>query len=203
MTQVSGDNACNGHTGNPYQPTTGFGPSVKTVTITEPGGSTQHYTTTGASTQNTDFGVNQGATVTVTITWDSTTFNGSNLDQVWDCVYSSTSPWSSPYGSGTDLGTPPDTELKPAPNSGTFTTSYTITQMPGTTVCDRGRVSGTPVSGTGNDGTEKSAQLCFDVQMAAVLPEVSSVLLLPASAGMVGLGAFVLMRRRRVKARSL
>jgi hypothetical protein len=200
MTQVHGDNACNGHTGAPYQPSTGFGPAVKTVTVTEPDGSSQHYTTTDASTQGTEFFVNQGAKLAVTITWDHHTFSGSNVDQVWDCVYSSTSPWSSPYGSGTNLGTPPDSVLKPAPNSGTFTTSYTINQTVGTTVCDRGRVSGMPVGGTGNDGTEKSAQLCFTVEMPAVTPEVASVLLLPASAGIVGFGAFLLVRRRRAKA---
>ena len=139
----------------------------------------------------------------MTITWDPTTFSGSNVDQAWDASHSSTSPGGPRYGSGTNLGTPPDTVLKPAPNSGTFTTSYTISQTPGSTVWTGGESSGRPVGGTGNDGTEKSAQLCFDVQMPAVTPEVSSVLLLPASAGIVGLGALLLVRRRRAKARTL
>ena len=119
------------------------------------------------------------------------------MEQVGDCVYSSTSPWKSPYGSGKDLVTPSDTELKPAPNNGTFTTFLTITESPGTTVCDRGRVSGEPVWGTGNTGTEKSAQLCFTVQMPAVTPEVPSSIMLPiAAAGSIAAASAMAYRRR-------
>lgn len=190
--------ACQGHTGDPYYPSAGFGPAVKTVTVTEPGGTTQHYSTTDASTQGTDLGVIQGATVAVTISWDPRTFSGSNVDQVRDCVYLSTHPWKSHYGSGKDLGSPSDTELKPAPNNGTFTTFLTITESPGTTVCDRGRVSGTPVPGTGNTGTEKSAQLCFTVQMPAVTPEVPSSIMLPiAATGLIAAASALTYRRRR------
>lgn len=52
--------ACQGHTGDPYYPSAGFGPAVKSVTVTEPGGTTQNYSTTDASTQGTEFGVIQG-----------------------------------------------------------------------------------------------------------------------------------------------
>ena len=194
-----GADACFWHAGDPYRPSAGHGPVVKAVTVTEPGGSTRHYTTTDARTYGSEFSVSQGATVAVTITWDPTTFRGTTVGQVRDCVYSSFSPWRWPYGSGRDLGAPPDTVRERAPNSGTFTTSYTITQSPGTTVCDRGSVSGEPTFGTGNTGTEKSAQLCFTVEMPAVTPEVPSVLLLPASAALVGFGAFFADRRRRAK----
>ena len=54
------DHACHGHTGDPYYPSAGFGPAAKTVTVTEPGGTTQNYSTTDASTQGTEFGVIQG-----------------------------------------------------------------------------------------------------------------------------------------------
>jgi hypothetical protein len=190
--------ACHGHTGDPYYPAAGFGPVVKPVTITEPGGTTQNYSTTDTSTQGTEFGVIQGATVAVTISWDPRTFSGSTMDQVRDCVYSSTHPWKSHYGAGKDLGTPSDTQLKPAPNNGTFTTFLTITESPGTTVCDRGRISGTPVPGTGNTGTEKSAQLCFTVQMPAVTPEVPSSIMLPiAATGVIAVASALAYRRRR------
>jgi hypothetical protein len=192
------DQACHGHTGDPYYPAAGFGPAVKTVTITEPGGTTQNYSITDASTQGTELGVIQGATVAVTISWDPRTFSGSTVNQVRDCVHSSTHPWKSHYGSGKDLGTPSDTELKPAPNNGTFTTFLTITESPGITVCDRGRVSGTPVPGTGNTGTEKSAQLCFTVQMPAVTPEVRSSIMLPiAATGLIAVASALAYRRRR------
>jgi hypothetical protein len=186
VVQVKDDDhhqACNGHTGDRYQPSTGYDPPVKSVTVTEPGGTTQHYSTADSGTRGTEFGVIQGASVAVTISWDPRTFSGSTVDQVGDCVYSSTNPWKSPYGSGRDLETPSDTELTSAPNNGTFTTFLTITESPGTTVCDRGRVSGTPVWGTGNSGTELSAQLCFTVQMPAVTPEVPSAIMLPIAAG--------------------
>jgi hypothetical protein len=200
-----GEYACNGHDRDPYRPSDGHRPVVKTVTVTEPDGSTQHYTTAGADKHGDESLVNQGATVAVTITWDPSAFKGGNVDRVRDCVYSTSSPRGSPYGSGRDLGTPRDAVPEPAPNNGTFTTSYTITQTPGTTVCDWGQVSGGPAAGswaagTWNDITEQSAQLCFTVEMPAVTPEVPSVLLLPASAGLVGLGAFWLDRRRRSKA---
>ena len=39
---------CQGHTGDRNYPSAGFGPAVKTVTVTEPGGTTQNYSTTGA-----------------------------------------------------------------------------------------------------------------------------------------------------------
>jgi hypothetical protein len=164
VTQVKedeNDQACHGHTGDPYSPSAGFGPAIKTVTVTEPGGTTQNYSTTDASTQGTEFGVIQGATVAVTISWDPRTFSGSTVDQVRDCVYSSRDPWKSHYGSGRDLGTSSDTKLKPAPNNGTFTTFLTITESPGTTVCDRGRVSGTPVRGTGKHRYRKHSPALF------------------------------------------
>ena len=83
---------CHGHSGDPYDPSAGFGPAIKTVTVTEPGGTTQNYSTTDASTQGTEFGVIQGATVAVTISWDPRTFSGSTVDQVRDCVYSRPGP---------------------------------------------------------------------------------------------------------------
>ena len=191
------DRGCHGHTGDPYSPSAGFGPAVKTVTVTEPGGTTQNYSTTDASTQGTEFGVIQGATVAVTISWDARTFSGGTVDQVRDCVYSSRDPWKSHDGSGKDLGTSSDTRLKPAPNNGTFTTFLTVTESPGTTVCDRGSVSGTPVPGTGNAGTENTAQLCFTVQMPAVTPEVPSSVMLPiAATGVIAVASALAYRRR-------
>jgi len=175
---------------------------VKTVTVTEPDGSAQHYSTMQRHKYGADFLVTQGATVAVIITWDSSTFKGDNVDRVRDCVYSTGSPGWSPYGLGRESGTPPDASLERAPNNGMFDTSYTITQRPGTTVCDRGQVSGEPAGDTLFPTlpiTEQSAQLCFTVEMPAVTPEVPSVLLLPASAVLVGLGAFWLDRRRRAK----
>jgi hypothetical protein len=74
--------ACQGHTGDPYYPSAGFGPAVKTVTVTEPGGTMQNYSTTDASTHGTEFGIIEGATVAVTISWDPRTFSGSTVDQV-------------------------------------------------------------------------------------------------------------------------
>jgi len=202
--QGSGGDACNGHDRNAYRPSAGHRPVVKTVSVTEPDGSTQHYSTADADKHGAEALVNLNATVAVTITWDPSTFKGSTVDQVWDCVYSTINPWGTTDDTGRNLGTPPDASLEQAPNSGTFTTSYTITQRPGTTVCDRGQVSGEPADGTWdatrNDITERSAQLCLTVEMPAVTPEVPSVLLLPASAGLVGLGAFWLDRRRRTKA---
>jgi hypothetical protein len=190
--------ACQGHTGDPYYPSAGFGPAIKTVTVTEPGGTTQNYSTTDASTRGTELGIIQGATVAVTISWDPRTFTGSTVDQVRDCVYSSRDPWKSHDGSGRDLGTPSDTGLKPAPNNGTFTTFLTITESPGTTVCDNGRISGTPVRSTGNTGTENTAQLCFTVQMPAVTPEVPSSIMLPiAATGLIAVASALAYRRRR------
>ncbi len=192
------DHGCHGHSGDPYDPSAGFGPTVKTVTVTEPGGTTQHYSTTDASTQGAEFGVIQGATVAVTISWDPRTFSGTTVDQVRDCVYSSTHPWKPHYGSGKDLGNPSDAVLKPAPNNGTFTTFLSITESPGTTVCDRGRVSGTPFPGTGNTGTEKSAQDCFTVQMPAVTQEVPSSIMLPiAAGGLIAAASAMTYRHRR------
>jgi hypothetical protein len=189
---------CHGHTRDPYYPSAGFGPAVKTVTVTEPGGTTQNYSTTDASTHGTEFGIIQGATVAVTISWDPRTFSGGTVDQVRDCVHSSRDPWKSHYGSGRDLGTPSDTELTPAPNNGTFTTFLTITESPGTTVCDSGRITGTPVRGSGNTGTENTAQLCFTVQMPAVTPEVPSSIMLPISAtGLIAVASGLAYRRRR------
>jgi len=197
-----GDDACDGRDRVPFVPSDGHRPVVKTVTVTEPDGSAQHYSTTQRHKYGADFLVSQGATVAVTITWDPSTFKGNNVDRVRDCVYSTSSSWWSPNGLGRESGTPRDVSLEPAPNNGTFTTSYTITQRPGTSVCDRGQVSGVPASGTLFPVfpiTDQSAQLCFTVEMPAVTPEVPSVLLLPASAVLVGLGAFWLDRRRRAK----
>ena len=199
-----GDDACDGRDLVPSLPSEGHRPVVKMVTVTESDGSTEHYSTTGRRKYGADFLVSQDATVDVTITWDPSIFRGINVDQVRDCVYSTSNPWWSPHGLGRESGTPPDASLGgPAPNNGTFNTSYTITQRPGTKVCDRGQVSGVPTAGTVFPFfpiTEQSAQLCFTVEMPAVTPEVPSVLLLPASAGVVGFGAFWLDRRRRAKA---
>ena len=147
-----------------------------------------------------EFLVNQGAHVAVTITWDPSTFMGSNVNRVRDCVHSSNTLWGSPYGSGGHLGTQPNAVSEPTPNSGTFATSYIVTQKPGTAVCDWAEVSGVAAAGIWNDGTEQSDELCLIVEMPAVTPEAPSVLLLPASAGLVGLGAFLLDRRRRARA---
>jgi len=197
-----GDDACDGRDRLPFVSSDGHRPVVKTVTVTEPDGSAQHYSTMQRHKYGADFLVTQGATVAVIITWDSSTFKGDNVDRVRDCVYSTSSPGWSPYGLGRESGTPPDASLERAPNNGMFDTSYTITQRPGTTVCDRGQVSGEPAGDTLFPIlpiTEQSAQLCFTVEMPAVTPEVPSVLLLPASAVLVGLGAFWLDRRRRAK----
>jgi len=197
-----GDDACDGRDWVPFLPSDGHRPVVKTVTVTEPDGSSQHYSTTERRKYGADFLVTQGATVAVIITWDPSTFKGNNVDRVRDCVYSTSSPSWSPYGLGRESGTAPNASLEQAPNNGAFDTSYTITQRPGSTVCDRGQVSGEPTDGTLFPVfpiTEQSAQLCFTVEMPAVTPEVPSVLLLPASAVLVGLGAFWLDRRRRAK----
>ncbi len=197
-----GGDACDGHDRVPFVPSDGHRPVVKTVTVTEPDGSAQHYSSTQRHKYGADFLVSQGATLAVSITWDPSTFKGNNVDRVRDCVYSRSTSWWSPYGLGRVSGTPRDASLERPPNNGTFDTSYTITQRPGTTVCDRGQVSGEPAGDTLFPVlpiTEQSAQLCFTVEMPAVTPEVPSVLLLPASAVLVGLGAFWLDRRRRAK----
>ena len=39
------DEACHEHTGDPYYPAVAFGTVVKAVTITQPGGTTQNFST--------------------------------------------------------------------------------------------------------------------------------------------------------------
>jgi hypothetical protein len=125
--------------------------------------------------------VSPGQTITVTLTWNTGDFGGSAPSKTDDCVEI-----------GSQISATLSQEHKPGPSGGTDTYTYQVPSggTGGQQICDRGAVSGPNVS------TEKSATLCYAV-MGAATPEVSKVLLLPATGALVAGAGILLVRRRR------
>jgi hypothetical protein len=79
----------------------------------------------------------------------------------------------------------------------TFISSYTIPSgtPPGSTVCDRGLVSGIPSAGKWVD--QASNIVCFTVGVSAIVPEARWPVALPIGGALAGGAVWVLRRRRR------
>jgi hypothetical protein len=139
-----------------------------------------------------------GQTITVTLTWKPTDFQGDRPSETDDCV---------------EIGSRVSrvlSQVHPAgPSGGSDTFSYVVPSggTGGRPICDRGEVSGSSDGssrdhggaqneGWRQDGTEESAVLCYFI-LAAATPEVSNVLFLPLAGLVVGSGALLVVRRRR------
>lgn len=135
-------------------------------------------TTSAGPSENT---VTPGQSVAVTLTWNTHDFGGNPPAKTDLCVEI-----------GSQISTSLSQEHKPGPGGGTDT--YTL-NMPddigGDAICLRAAVSGPLTS------TEKSAVLCYAFLPDAA-PEVPNAILLPMAGLLIGGGALLFSRRRRI-----
>jgi hypothetical protein len=142
----------------------------------------------GSVVKSTDAGpsgsaVVPGQTINVAVTWNPADLGGASPSKVDDCVMV-----------GSTISTTLSQSHKPGPAGGSDSFSYAVpaSTPAGTQVCDRAAVSGT------NINTEKSAILCYTAGPAALTPEFSRAIALPALAlGVGAAGLAIGLRRRR------
>jgi len=153
--------------------------------------------------------VGAGTTISVDLTWDPTSFAsnpGGVPGKVVDCVR---------VDGKVDATL--SRQVAPGPAGGTQELSFVVPDQPGAQVCVRGAVGAGAskgdradsasrgdggargARGAGRGVTETSAVVCDTVGAAPVLPEAPAAAVLPVSGAVVGLGALLVMRRRRLR----
>jgi len=172
-----------------------------------------------------------GQTITVTLTWKPSDFPGTRPPQTADCVEIgslASKMLSQVHAQGATAGSDTFSYVVPSAGTGgrpicdralvsgssdpltgsrgpgdTGGTEDALAQLRGPDDQDGGWSTGRSggMGGSGLDGSEKSAVLCYSI-LAAATPEASNALLLPLAGVLVGGGALLVVRRRRMRASS-